>query len=231
MKVLVVDIGGSHVKVAVAGRRQKIKFSSGPNMTPATMVRRILKLTADWNYEAVSIGFPGPVMHGKVVADPPNLSPGWIDFPFEKQFGKPVKVMNDAAMQALGSYRGGRMLFLGLGTGLGSALILDDVIVPLELGELRYSRKKTLAQVLSKAALKKQSRREWERAVHDEVQQLAAAFRTDSIVIGGGLAKHLTRLPRGARRGSNDLAFVGGARLWRGGSIQARPRKHTWVIV
>ena len=175
----------------------------------------------------VSIGFPGPVVNGKPAVNPPTLAKGWLGFDFEGHFKKPVKIINDAAMQALGSYRGGRMLFIGLGTGVGSALILDDVIIPLELGELKYSKKNTVAEILGKECLKKIGTKRWEKAVHEVVPRLAAAFRTDYVVIGGGNSKRLKRLPACARRGSNDRAFTGGARLWTG-AVQAK--KHTWVI-
>jgi polyphosphate glucokinase len=230
MKILVLDIGGTNVKGRISGSRVKFKFSSGQKLTPLRLVREVLALTAKEKYRAVSIGFPGPVVHGKPAANPPNLGQGWVAFDFEKHFGRPIRIINDAAMQALGSYRGGRMLFVGLGTGVGSALILDDVIVPLELGELAYSKTKTLADVLSKARLKKVGQRRWEETVHKVVCHLAAAFRTDYIVIGGGNADRITRLPRHARRGSNDRAFTGGIRLWGKGYLRAKARKHTLVI-
>jgi polyphosphate glucokinase len=230
MKILVVDIGGSRVKFTVWGKRNKRAFESGNMLTPAPMIDCLTRRTTDWTYDAVSIGFPGPVIHGKPASDPPNLGPGWVDFDFEKHLKRPVKIINDAAMQALGSYRGGRMLFLGLGTGVGSALILDEVIVPLELGELTYSKRTTVGQVLGKDGLKKAGRKRWEKAVHKVVGRLVAAFRTDCVVIGGGNAELLKRLPPGATRGSNDRAFVGGARLWGVGALHARSRKHTWVI-
>lgn len=231
MEVLVIDIGGSHVKFAVSGKKGRGKFESGNDMTPQAMCSRVVNLTTKWNYDVVSIGFPGPVLHGRAAGDPPNLGQGWVGFDFRKAFKKPVRIMNDAAMQALGSYRGGRMLFLGLGTGIGSALILDDVIVPLELGELRYSRKKTVCEVLGKEALEKFGEERWQEAVDEVIKFLAGAFRTDYVVIGGGNVKKLKKLPKGARRGSNEKAFLGGTRLWSGSSILVKARKHTWVIV
>lgn len=230
MKILVLDIGGSNVKGRISGSRVRFKFRSGRKLTPQRLIGEVLTLTANESYRAVSIGFPGPVVHGKPAANPANLGKGWVGFDFEKHFERPVKIINDAAMQALGSYRGGRMLFVGLGTGVGSALILDDVIVPLELGELAYSRTKTLADVLSKARLEKVGLRHWEKTVHKVVCRLAAAFRTDYIVLGGGNAECIRRLPRHARRGSNGRAFTGGIRLWGKGYLRARPRKHTLVI-
>jgi polyphosphate glucokinase len=231
VNVLVIDVGGSNVKFAIPRKGRRLRFPSGKALTPRRMVSQIRALTRDWKYDVVSIGFPGAVIHGKPAADPPNLGKGWLCFDFEKAFKKPVKIMNDAAMQALGSYRGGRMLFVGLGTGVGSALILDDVIVPLELGDLSYSDNETLAQVVGKEGLKDKGRKEWEKTVHQVVRSLAAAFRTDYIIIGGGNVKKLKCLPACARRGSNGKAFIGGARLWGGASLHARARKHTWVIV
>jgi len=228
MKVLVIDVGGTTVKFRAQGKRARREFLSGKQMTPEKMVTAVLDMTGDWKYNAVSIGLPGPVIHGKAASDPPNLAPGWVGFDFEKRFKKPVKIMNDAAMQALGSYRGGRMLFIGLGTGLGSTMILDGVIVPLELGELMHQRSK-VSEVLGKKAAD-HNRRAWRKAVGDVVRSLAAAFRTDYLVVGGGNVRLLGRLPVAARRGSNDNAFIGGARLWDGGAITAQPRKHTWVI-
>ncbi len=226
-----VDIGGSNVKFTVWGKGLKGKFGSGKNLTPKRMVKEVLARTKAWKYNAVSLGFPGSVIHGRPGDDPPNLGKGWTGFHFRRYFKKPVRIINDAAMQALGSYRGGRMLFLGLGTGVGSALILDDVVVPLELGELGYADGETVSDVLGKPAFEKNGRKAWESAVHDIVPRLAAAFRTDSVVIGGGNAKKLRKLPNGTRRGSNSKAFVGGARLWGLARLRANPRKHTWVLV
>lgn len=231
MRVLVIDIGGSHVKCRVWGESEKAKFDSGKRLTPALLERELRARTAGWKYDAISIGFPGSVIHGKSAANPPNLGGGWTRFNFEKKFKRPVKVINDAAMQALGSYRGGRMLFVGLGTGIGSVLILDDVVVPLELGDLSFSRQKTIAQVLGKKALAKHGPKRWRQAVHLVIPRLAKAFRTDYVVIGGGNVKKLGRLPREAKRGSNDNAFIGGARLWGLTRLNAEPRKHTWVLV
>lgn len=228
--VLVVDVGGSKIKLRKSDSPQTLKFESGKKMTPSEMVVQTLLLTAKWNYDVVSIGFAGPVVHGKPACDPENLGPGWTDFDFRKAFRKPVKLVNDAAMQALGCYRGGRMLFLGLGTGLGSTLILDEVIVPLELGRLRFSRNKTLEDVLGKQSLKENGLEQWEAAVHSAVANLHDAFVADYTVLGGGNAKKLKKLPKGARRGSNRYAFPGGVRLWQKAPITARVRKHTLVI-
>ena len=218
------------MKFTVWNHHAKRKFPSGKKLTPKKMAEQLHAMTEDWKYDAVTIGIPGPVIHGRPAIEPPSLGNGWMRFDFQKHFSKPVKIINDAAMQALGSYRGGRMLFLGLGTGVGSTLILDDVIVPLELGELIYSRKHTVAEILSDRALEKYGTKRWETAVHQVVRRLAAAFRTDYLVIGGGNVKLLKRVLPEARRGSNNRAFVGGARLWRTGAFYARPKKHTWVI-
>jgi polyphosphate glucokinase len=230
MKILVIDVGGSHVKFKVWGKRAKQSFPSGKSLTPQEMTRRVFAIAADWEFDHVSIGFPGPVIHGKPARDPSALGAGWKDFNFGKHLGRPVKIINDAAMQALGSYSGGRMLFVGLGTGIGSALILDHVVVPLELGELDYATGKTLAEILGARGLKKLGRRHWEEILHQVLRRLACAFLTDYVVVGGGNAELLTSLPRGVRRGSNDRAFAGGARLWGVGPVHAKARKHTLVI-
>jgi len=223
----VVDLGASHVKFSVSRSQEKRAFSSGKHLTPRPMVKRILTMTADWHYDAVTLGFPGAVIHGRPAKDPVNLGHGWTRFDFEKHFKKPVKIINDAAMQAIGSYRGGRMLFVGLGTGVGSALILYDIIVPLELGELKTAKGRKLGDVLGKKGLKKKGLTAWKRAVFHTIPSLAAAFQADYLVIGGGSVKHLDKLPEGACRGSNDLAFVGGARVW---NTKISHVKHTWII-
>lgn len=228
--VLVIDVGGSKIKLRKSDSAHTVKFKSGRKMTPDQMVTRALLLTAKWDYDVISIGFAGPVVHGKPACDPDNLGPGWIDFDFRKAFRKPVKLINDAAMQALGCYKDGRMLFLGLGTGLGSTLILDEVVVPLELGQLRYSKGETLEDVLGKKNLKKIGREKWEAAVHAAVDNLHKAFVANYIVLGGGNAKKLKKLPKDSRRGSNRYAFPGGVRLWRKAPITAEVREHTLVI-
>jgi predicted NBD/HSP70 family sugar kinase len=228
--VLVIDVGGSNIKLRKSDSPLRVKFKSGPKMTPDRMVAQALLMTAKWDYEVVSIGFAGPVVHGKPACDPENLGRGWTDFDFRKAFKKPVKLINDAAMQALGCYHGGRMLFLGLGTGVGSTLILDEVVVPLELGELRYSRNQLLKDMLGKRGLKKIGDIKWEQAVHAAVANLKAAFVADYIVLGGGNVKKLRKLPEGTRRGSNRYAFHGGIRLWHKTPITAEVRQHTLVI-
>lgn len=228
--VLVVDVGGSNVKLRTSADHHTAKFKSGKTMTASDMAERTRNLTAKWKYDVVSIGFPGPVVHGRPKLDPVNLAGGWTRFDFEKIFRKPVKLINDAAMQALGSYQGGRMLFLGLGTGLGSALIVDDVIVPLELGEIRYSGCRTLKDVLGKRGLKKLGRSQWAKAVAAISVNLQAAFTADYVMLGGGNVSKLKRLPPGARRGSNRHAFRGGVRLWQQFPITAKVKKHTLII-
>lgn len=214
MRILVVDVGGTHVKVLATGYRSPVKIPSGANMTAAVMVQAVRAAAAAWKYDAVSIGYPGAVLHGKPVAEPKNLGEGWVGFDFRKAFGRPVKVINDAAMQAMGSYRGGRMLFLGLGTGLGSALIIEGILEPMELAHLPYKKGRTYEDYVGKTGLKRLGRKKWRRAVLDVMARLKSAFEITDIVLGGGNAKLLDALPPGVRRGSNANAFVGGFRLW-----------------
>ena len=214
MQVLVVDIGGTHVKLLVTGNRTPVKIPSGPEMTPRKMVTEVKKAAAEWKYSRVSIGYPGPVLHGKPVSEPHNLGPGWIGFDFKKAFSRPVKLVNDAAMQAIGSYKGRRMLFLGLGTGLGSALIVDGVLEPLELAHLPYKNGRTYEDYIGLRGLERLGKKKWRRCVADVVERLKTALAADYVVIGGGNAKLLKELPPGARLGSNLNAFRGGFRLW-----------------
>ncbi len=214
-KILAIDVGGTHVKVLATGRRKPLEIPSGPKMTAKQMVRDVRKATVGWRYSVVSIGYPGPVLHGKPVSEPPNLGGGWVGFDFEKGFGHPVRLINDAAMQALGSYKGGRMLFLGLGTGLGSALIVDGVLEPMELAHLPFKKGKTYEGLVGNAALQRFGKKKWRRYVTDVVTQLQAALEADDVVVGGGNAKLLRSLPKGVRLGSNSNAFIGGYRLWK----------------
>jgi polyphosphate glucokinase len=214
MKILVIDVGGTHIKILATGETEPLKIPSGPDMTPQKMVEDVTEAAADWAYEAVSIGYPGFVFHGKLVCDPFNLAPGWVGFDFETAFGRPVKLINDAAMQALGSYEGGRMLFLGLGTGLGSAVILNGELEPLELAHLPYRKHRTFEDYLGERGLKKLGRKKWEEHVHDVVAQMKEFFAVDYVVIGGGNVRKIHELPEGARRGDNANAFTGGFRLW-----------------
>jgi len=213
-RVLAIDIGGSHVKMRVFGRRELRQFESGPELTPRRMVARVHEMTGDWTYDAVSIGYPGVVLHGKVVAEPHNLGSGWVGFDFRKAFGRPTRVMNDAAMQAVGSYEGGRMLFLGLGTGLGSAMVVDGVVAPMELAHLIYKKDRTYEDFVGARGLKRLGGKKWRRAVKEVVAQLSTLLEADYVVIGGGNARKLKTLPKNARLGSNDFAFLGGFRIW-----------------
>lgn len=225
-RILAVDIGGTHVKVLASGARTPRKADSGPELTPRQMVRIVKKLAEDWRYEVISIGYPGVIWHGRPIAEPRNLGGGWVKFDYARAFGRPVRTLNDAAMQAIGSYAGGRMLFLGLGTGLGTALILDRVVEATELAHLPYKKGRTYEDYLGKRGLRRHGRRKWERAVHDVTERLTAAFQVEYVVIGGGNARKLRKLPEGARLGDNADAFEGAFRLWREeGWAQPRPEE------
>jgi polyphosphate glucokinase len=212
-RVLAVDVGGSHVKCLATGETEPRKFESGPTLTPGDMVAGVLHIATGWTFEVVSVGYPGAVVHGKPIHEPANLAPGWVGFDFEAAFGKPVKVINDAAMQALGSYTGGKMLFLGLGTGLGSAMVVDGFVEPMELAHLPY-RKGTYEDYVGLRAMQKRGKKRWRKDVAEVVQVLSAALEPDDVVLGGGQVKFLTDLPAGARLGDNANAFPGGFRLW-----------------
>jgi polyphosphate glucokinase len=213
VNVLVVDIGGTHVKLLATGQTEPRYFESGPLMTPEEMTDRVKQMAADWQYDVVSIGYPGVVLRGRPIAEPHNLGRGWVRFDYEAAFGRPVKIINDAAMQALGSYRGGKMLFLGLGTGLGSALIVDGLIEPLELGHLPYKRG-TYESYVGQLGLEKRGKAKWRRHVADVVGRLTAALQPDEVVLGGGNVRKLKELAPGWRVGDNANAFLGGFRLW-----------------
>lgn len=225
MKVLVIDIGGTNIKMLASGQDIPRKFPSGKKMTPLNMVHSVQDATKDWEYEAISMGFPGPVLCGQPMTEPVNLGPGWMGFDFEAAFHRPVKVINDAAMQALGSYQGGKMLFLGLGTGLGATVIMNGVIEPLELGRFHYE-KSTLESYVGKRGLTRLGRKKWQRHVEAVVERLIAVLKPDDVVLGGGNAKKLKTLPQGARLGDNSYAFIGGLRLWEDGLN--RPRAFAW---
>ena len=214
MKVLVIDIGGTHVKVLATGQDAHREFASGPALTPKRMVSEVRKLVTDWQYDVVAIGYPGPVLRDRPVSEPWNLGKGWAGFNFEAAFKRPVKVVNDAAMQALGSYRRGKMLFLGLGTGLGSALIVDGIVEPMELGHLPY-KKSTFEDYVGIRGLEKYGKKKWRGYVADVVERLVAAIEPDEVVLGGGNVKKLNELPPGCRAGKNANAFLGGFRLWK----------------
>jgi len=209
----VIDVGGTSIKLLATGQAQRRKFPSGPSMTPGPMVMQVQKMVADWPYDAISIGYPGPVLRGRPIAEPHNLGKGWMGFDFAKAFKHPVKVVNDAAMQALGSYRGGRMLFLGLGTGLGSAMVVDGIVEPMELGHLPY-KKGTYEDYVGLAGLERDGKNRWRKHVKDVVERLVGALEPDDVVLGGGNVKKLKKLPPGCRAGDNNNAFVGGFRLW-----------------
>jgi polyphosphate glucokinase len=211
--VLSVDVGGSHVKALASNQTDRRRFASSPTLTPQEMVDGTLAAVADWEWDVVSVGVPAPVRQNRPSSEPPNLGEGWVRFDYDAAFGKPTKVINDAAMQAVGSYRGGRMLFLGLGTGLGTTLIVDGTIVALEAGHLPY-RKRTFEDYVGEAYLRKHGKKRWMNAVFETIAILAAATQPDEVVLGGGGVKELDELPSGCRRGANENAFVGGFRLW-----------------
>lgn len=213
-KILTIDVGGTHVKMMCSAGSEERKFSSGPELTAGDMVDRVRDLTKDWDYDVVSIGYPGPVVHNRPLAEPHNLGSGWVGFDFKKAFGRPVKIVNDAAMQALGSYQGGRMLFLGLGTGLGSAMIVDGLLEPMELAHLPFRHGKTFEDYLGLAGLERLGTKKWRNEVEAAVARLTAALEPDYVVIGGGNAPKLKHLPANARLGDNQNAFAGGFQLW-----------------
>lgn len=219
MKVLVVDIGGSNIKVLATGQDTPRKVASGPDLTPADFVVAVQKLTHDWEFEAVSIGFPAPVKANRPIREPTNLGPGWCDFDFEAAFEYPVKVVNDALMQAIGGYESGRMLFLGLGTGLGSALVFDGLAHPLELAQLPFRKRRTFEQSVGAKALARLGKKKWRRRVNDVVELLQVALQVDDVLVGGGNVRRVKALPEGVRRGGNSHAFVGGFRLWEADNI------------
>jgi polyphosphate glucokinase len=212
-RVLVIDVGGTSVKILASGQSEIRSFLSGRALTPLRMVSEVKKLAADWRYDVVSIGYPGPVLQGRPTAEPINLGHGWVGYDFAAAFGRPVKVINDAALQAMGSYQGGKMLFLGLGTGLGSALIIDGEVEPMELGHLPY-KKGTYESYVGRAGLERDGKKKWRRRVVDVLERLTAALRPDETVIGGGNVKKLHALPARCRAGHNANAFRGGFRLW-----------------
>jgi len=226
-RILVIDIGGSNVKVMIS-RAQRRKFQSGPEMKPREMVRQIESLVKDWTFEAISMGFPSPVRNGCIVCEPKHLGASWTRFNFEKSLGKPVRIINDAAMQALGSFRGRRMLFLGLGTGLGSALIWENNVLSLELGDLPYGNSHIIEDYLGKSGMKRLGEKEWKREVFRGVSLLKKALIADYVVLGGGGAKKLDELPDGVELGHNRNAFLGGVRLWQTDPHTRRPK---WQIL
>ena len=226
-KILVIDIGGSHVKLMIS-RTKKRKFDSGKSLSARELVRQIKECTDDWDFDAISLGFPSPIRDGRILKDPKHLGRGWVGFNFKKALGKPMRIINDAAMQALGSYNGKRMLFLGLGTGLGSTLIWDNNVLPLELGDLPYPGVNRIEDVVGKAGLERLGRKRWQGEVLDVVEKLKVSFIADYVVLGGGNVKQFDRLPRGIMRGSNRNAFLGGCRLWQ---MNVRIHQPKWTIL
>jgi len=224
MKILVLDVGGSHVKLMVSGRKRVVKFKSGPRMTPGQMMAKVRKATKKWHFAAVSIGYPGVVRRNRIAREPHNLGRGWVGFDFQGAFGCPVRLINDAAMQALGGYRGGTMLFLGLGTGLGAAMIVEGEIVAMELGHLPYMEGRSYEDEVGDAGRKRLGAESWRRKVRKVVALFRNAFLPDYIVLGGGNTSRLKRLPPRTRRGGNADAFAGGFRMWeRSDTLPARP--------
>jgi polyphosphate glucokinase len=220
LNILVVDVGGTHIKVLCTGQRQPCKIPSGPHMTARQMVRDVRQAAKDWRYDAVSIGYPGPVIHGHPLREPHNLGPGWVGFDFHRAFGRPVQLINDAAMQAIGSYQGGRMLFLGLGTGLGTAMIIDGAVEPMEVAHLPYKKGKTYEDYIGLRGLQRLGKKKWRRYVSRVATELAAALGADYVVLGGGNCKKLKELPRNMHLGNNQNAFLGGFRLWGAGKAK-----------
>ena len=214
--VLCVDVGGSKVKIRTSREQEIRKAPSGPELSAGAMVDLVLTLAGGWSFDRVTVGFPGPVLDGSPAREPRNLGSGWVGYDYEQGFGRPVRLINEAAMQALGSYDGGKMLFLGLGTGLGSAIVIRGLVEPMELAHLPYRKGRTYEDYLGRRGMKRLGRKKWERSVHDVVERLVHALQVDYVVLGGGNAKRLRTLPRGARLGANATAFLGGFRLWEG---------------
>lgn len=213
-KILVIDVGGTHIKLLATGQKEKTEFASGPTYRASDMVRQVKKVVQDWDYDVISMGYPGPVVHGHPLREPHNLGGGWVHFDFKKAFGHEVKIINDAAMQAIGSYRKGRMLYLGLGTGLGSAMIANGRLEPMELGHLPYRKGKTYEDYVGVRGLERLGKKKWQHHVIEVVNELCAALCADEVVLGGGNSKKLTKLPPHTRLGSNQNAFIGGFRMW-----------------
>jgi polyphosphate glucokinase len=226
-KILVVDIGGTHVKLMIS-RREKRKFDTDATLSPVQLIAEIKEAAADWDFDAISIGFPAPVQKGRIAKDPKHLAKGWVGWDFKQSLGKPTRVINDAAMQALGSYRGGRMLFLGLGTGLGSTLVWDKNVLPLELGDLPYGDGATIEDHLGKRGLERFGRKVWGREVHEAIVRLKLAFIADYVVLGGGNSKLFKKLPAGIDPGHNRNAYLGGCRLWQMNPLTRRPK---WNVI
>ena len=230
MKILMIDVGGTNVKLMASGHEGRRKVPSGPNLTAAQMVREVLKATEDWEFEAISMGYPSLVNDGKPAREPLNLGGGWLNFDYEKAFKRPVRFINDAAMQALASYQTGRMLFLGFGTSTGAAIIVDDVVIPLEIGMLRLTRRTHFMDALCNAARQKNGRKRWLRAALEAIEMMRDVFRPEDTVIGGGNGKEIVPLPKGCRLRDNQAAFTGATRLWPGADMIAEPYGSSWRI-
>jgi len=230
MKILMIDVGGSNVKLMATGHEGRRKVPSGPRLTAATMVREVLKATEDWEFEAISLGFPGLVSDGRPAREPLNLGGGWLNFDYDKAFKRPVRFINDAAMQALANYQKGRMLFLGFGTSTGAALVVDDIIIPLEIGILRLTRRTRFMDALCDAARQRNGRKRWLNWVYEAVAMMQDVFRPEDTVLGGGNAKDINPLPKGCRQRDNQVAFTGAARLWPGADMIAEPYGTSWRI-
>ncbi len=213
-RVLVLDVGGTHVKMRIGTRGAVREFASGRKLRAREMVAGVLEQTVDWRYDAVAIGYPGLVFHGRIAAEPHNLGGGWVGFDFSKAFGKPVRIVNDAAMQAMGSYAGGRMLFLGLGTGLGATLIMDGIVEPMEIGHMPFKHGRTFENYVGERGCRRLGPKKWRKVVGEVVRQLATVLEVDYVVLGGGNTRKLKTLPKHVRRGDNRNAFAGGLRLW-----------------
>ena len=224
MKVLAIDVGGTHVKILATGQREKRAFDSGPGLTAAQMVAGVRQLAAGWKFEAVSIGYPGIIVHHRPAVEPHNLGKGWVGYNYARAFGKPVRMLNDAAMQALGSYKGGRMLFLGLGTGLGSAMVVEGVVAPMELAHLPFKKGRTFEDYVGLHGLERLGKNKWRKEVEDVIERLRNALQPEYIVIGGGNAKKLKTLPKDCELGDNANAFAGGFRMWQDLRGQTRRR-------
>lgn len=230
MNILMIDVGGTNVKLMASGHEGRRKVPSGPNFKPGQMVREVLKATEDWTYEAISFGYPGPVTDGKPAREALNLGGGWMKFDFEKAFKRPVRFINDAAMHALASYRHGRMLFIGFGTSIGAAIVVDDVIIPLEIGGLRLSRRVRFCDALCDAKRQQVGKRRWRKAAYSSIAILQDVFRPEDTVIGGGNGKDVDPLPNGCRLRDNQAAFAGATRLWPGADMIAEPYGSSWRI-
>lgn len=230
MKVLMIDVGGTNVKLMATGHEGFRKFPSGRSLTAAKMVRGVIAATEDWEYEAISLGFPGLVREGRIARNPLNLAGGWMEYDFDKAFKRPVRIINDAAMQALANYETGRLLFLGLGTSVGATLIVDDTVVPLEIGTMPLSKSEAFMDRLSKEALTTLGKRRWQKSVTRAVSLLHNIFWPDHFKLGGGNAKHVDPLPEGCERGDNQDAFRGAVRLWPGADLLAEAQTTTWRI-